>query len=98
MLVFEPEAAALYCRFQKMQNISNAKDNSNLSKKKKMLVFDMGGIGPITFSCQYYLIVITMLNCTNLCKLSQHKYANFATFESNIRYNDYFLLTKNLHY
>lgn len=43
MLVYEPEAAALYCRFQNMQNISNAKDESNLSKEKKMLVFDMGG-------------------------------------------------------
>lgn len=42
MLVYEPEAAALYCRFQNMQNISNAKDASYLSKKK-MLVFDMGG-------------------------------------------------------
>lgn len=42
MLVYEPEAAALYCRFQNMQNISNAKDESYLSKKK-MLVFDMGG-------------------------------------------------------
>lgn len=45
MLVYEPEAAALYCRFQTNQNISNAKDDSNLSKKKKILVFDMGGKG-----------------------------------------------------
>lgn len=43
MLVYEPEAAALYCRFQNMKNISNAKDDSNLAKKTKMLVFDMGG-------------------------------------------------------
>lgn len=43
MLVYEPEAAALYCRFQTNQNIFNAKDDSNLSKKKKILVFDMGG-------------------------------------------------------
>lgn len=43
MLVYEPEAAALYCRFQKMKNVFNAKDESNLSKKKKMVVFDMGG-------------------------------------------------------
>lgn len=42
MLVYEPEAAALYCRFQNMQNISNAKDESYLTKKK-ILVFDMGG-------------------------------------------------------
>ncbi|XP_052688062.1 heat shock 70 kDa protein 12A-like isoform X2 [Crassostrea angulata] len=42
MLVYKPEAAALYCRFQNMKNIANAKDKSNLSKKKKMLVFDMG--------------------------------------------------------
>lgn len=50
MLVYEPEAAALYCRFQNMQNISNAKDESSLSKKKKMLVFDMGGKEPITLT------------------------------------------------
>nr|XP_011450125.2 heat shock 70 kDa protein 12A isoform X1 [Crassostrea gigas] len=43
MLVYEPEAAALYCRFQNMKNISNAKDDSNLAKKTKVLVFDMGG-------------------------------------------------------
>lgn len=42
MLVYEPEAAALYCRFQNMQNIFNAEKESYLSKKK-MLVFDMGG-------------------------------------------------------
>lgn len=65
MLVYEPEAAALYCRFQKMHNISNAKDDSNLSKKKKMLVFDMGGKGPITltFKCQH------LSNCDNKDKL-----------------------------
>lgn len=43
MLMYEPEAAALYCRFQTNQIISNAKDEGSLSKKKKMLVFDMGG-------------------------------------------------------
>lgn len=43
MLVYEPEAAALYCRFQTNQIIFNAKDEGSLSKKKKMLVFDMGG-------------------------------------------------------
>lgn len=43
MLVYEPEATALYCRFQYMKYIANAKDKTNLSKKKKMLVFDMGG-------------------------------------------------------
>ncbi|XP_052688523.1 heat shock 70 kDa protein 12A-like [Crassostrea angulata] len=42
MLVYEPEAAALYCRFQNMQNMFNAEEKSYLSRKK-MLVFDMGG-------------------------------------------------------
>lgn len=52
LLVYEPEAAALYCRFQKMQNIFNAKDDSNLSEKRKMMVFDMGG----TYACRYIFI------------------------------------------
>lgn len=46
MLVYEPEAAALYCRFQNMQNIFNAEEKSYLSRKK-ILVFDMGGKQPL---------------------------------------------------
>jgi molecular chaperone DnaK (HSP70) len=43
--VYEPEAAALYCRLQKLHvvNDRDSKGNTALKKGKKVLVFDMGG-------------------------------------------------------
>ncbi|XP_048762081.2 heat shock 70 kDa protein 12A-like [Ostrea edulis] len=49
MFVYEPEAAALYCRYQKLHaindttNDSDGKGDTALQKGRKVLVFDMGG-------------------------------------------------------
>ncbi|XP_062591252.1 heat shock 70 kDa protein 12A-like isoform X2 [Saccostrea cucullata] len=48
IFVYEPEAAALYCRLQKLQIINDATDSPETDRKttlteRKILVFDMGG-------------------------------------------------------
>jgi molecular chaperone DnaK (HSP70) len=49
--VYEPEAAALYCRLQKLHIINDTTSNSDckgdttIKKGRKILVFDMGGKG-----------------------------------------------------
>ena len=47
--VYEPEAAALYCRLKKLHAITDTTNNSDskgdktLKEGRKILVFDMGG-------------------------------------------------------